>query len=54
LVEGVEQLVIASMSEYSALDTMVTRKNVMTGAEYQEDVNTPRSCSPSSEAYWAM
>jgi hypothetical protein len=33
---------------------MVTRTNLMTGQEYQEDVNTPRSCSPSSELFWSM
>ena len=33
---------------------MVTRKNLMTGVEYQEDVNTPIFCSPASESYWSM
>jgi hypothetical protein len=32
----------------------VTRKNLMSGAEFQEDVNTPYFCSPSSETYWSM
>jgi hypothetical protein len=49
-----------SVSELSIIDTkyykpqMVTRTNLMTGQEYQEDVNTPRSCSPSSELFWSM
>lgn len=47
-------LAILSLAEYEKLDTMVTRKNFMTGAEYQEDVNTPYYCSPSSETYWSM
>jgi hypothetical protein len=34
--------------------TYVTRKNMMGGAEYQERYDTPRYCSPSSEAYWSM
>jgi hypothetical protein len=34
--------------------TMVTRRNMMGGAEYQERYDTPRYCSPSSEAYWSM
>lgn len=46
-------LAILSLAEYEKLDTMVTRKNFMTGAEYQEDVNTPYHCSPSSETYWS-
>ena len=32
---------------------MVTRKNLMSGVEFQEDVNTPYFCSPSSETYWS-
>ena len=35
-------------------DTYVTRTNLMGGAEYQERYDTPRYCSPSSEAYWSM
>lgn len=35
-------------------ETMVTRVNMMGGAEYQERYDTPRYCSPSSEAYWSM
>jgi hypothetical protein len=31
----------------------VTRKNLMTGIEYQEDVNTPLCCSPASETFWS-
>ena len=33
---------------------MVTRRNLMSGKEYQEDVNTPNFCSPASESYWSM
>lgn len=39
---------------YEIHETMVTRKSMMTGAEYQERYDTPRSCSPSSELYWSM
>jgi hypothetical protein len=35
-------------------ETYVTRKNMMGGREYQERYDTPRYCSPSSEAYWSM
>ena len=34
--------------------TMVTRTNIVSGAEYQERYDTPVSCSPSSETYWSM
>ena len=33
---------------------MVERTNLMTGKKFQEDVNTPYYCSPSSETYWSM
>lgn len=39
---------------YEIHETYVTRKNMMGGAEYQERYDTPRYCSPSSEAYWSM
>mgnify|MGYP001556249517 CR=1 FL=1 len=32
----------------------VTKTNMMTGAEYEESVNTPLHMSPSSETYWSM
>lgn len=38
----------------SLSNTKVTRVNLMTGAEYQEDINTPLCCSPASESYWSM
>ena len=34
--------------------TYVTRVNMMGGKEYEERYDTPRYCSPSSEAYWSM
>ncbi len=39
---------------YEIHETYVTRTNLMGGAEYQERYDTPRYCSPSSEAYWSM
>ena len=33
---------------------MVERTNIMSGQKFQEDVNTPYFCSPSSETYWSM
>jgi hypothetical protein len=34
-------------------ETYVTRRNMMTGAEFQERYDTPYYCSPSSETYWS-
>jgi len=36
------------------IEQHVRRKNMMTGVEYVESVNTPLSCSPASETYWSM
>ena len=49
---NISELSIIATSHYKP--KMVTRTNLMTGQEYQEDVNTPRSCSPSSELFWTM
>ena len=35
-------------------ETYVTRKNLMSGIEYQERYDRPHYCSPSSESYWSM
>jgi hypothetical protein len=34
-------------------ETYVTRKNLLTGIEFQEHYDTPSFCSPSSESFWA-
>lgn len=34
-------------------ETYVTRRNAMTGEEFQERYDTPYFCSPSSETYWS-
>jgi hypothetical protein len=39
---------------FNIVETYVTRKNIMGGAEYQERYDTPWHCSPSSETYWSM
>lgn len=39
---------------YEIHETYVKRTNLMGGKEYVERYDTPRYCSPSSEAYWSM
>ena len=48
----VDQLSIIATKYYKP--KMVTRTNLMTGQEYEEDVNTPNFCSPASESFWSM
>jgi hypothetical protein len=43
-----------SMDYINNIKQLVQRTNLMTGKTYMEDVNTPRCCSPASEAYWSM
>lgn len=47
-----DQLSIIDTRHYKP--KMVTRKNLMSGAEFEEDVNTPNCCSPASETFWSM
>ena len=47
-----DQLSIVDTKHYKP--KMVTRTNLMTGLEYEEDVNTPNFCSPASESFWSM
>lgn len=36
------------------IEKRITKRNLMTGEDYVETVNTPLSCSPASETYWSM
>jgi hypothetical protein len=48
-------LAIAESNFYiNKIKRQVERVNLITGQKYMEDVNTPRCCSPASEAYWSM
>jgi hypothetical protein len=38
---------------YEIHETMVRRRNFMTGREFMERYDTPYFCSPSSETYWS-
>jgi len=46
---------VVSLDEYNAKfrKTKIVR-SLMTGKEVEIDVNTPRSCDPSTELYWSM
>ena len=38
----------------NVFETYVTKQNLFSGTEFQERYDTPRYCSPSSEAYYSM
>jgi hypothetical protein len=47
-----------AISEYidfvNNIEKMVTRKNLLSGKEFQEPVNTPPYMSPACESYYSM
>jgi len=40
--------------EFNIVETYVTKRNHITGKEFQERYDTPYYCSASSESYWSM
>ena len=36
------------------IEKRVKKTNLISGAEFTQPVNTPRSCDPSTELYWSM
>lgn len=43
-----------SVAHFEMTSKKVVRVNLMTGKEYEEDINTPLCCSPASETYWSQ
>ena len=46
----------AADSQYYHLiiEKRVTKRNLISGEEFTQSVNTPRCCDPSTEAFWSM
>ena len=40
--------------KFNIVETLVTKRNALSGKEFQERYDTPYYCSPSSESYWSM
>lgn len=38
----------------NCIEKKVTKRNLMSGKEFSQPVNTPRCCDPSSNLYWSM
>lgn len=47
------QLYPKSQFRIEFFPTMISVKNLMTGADVEIDRDTPWSCNPASEAYWS-
>jgi len=39
---------------HTKIEKQVTKKNLISGKEFTQPVNTPLCCDPSSETYWSM
>jgi hypothetical protein len=39
---------------YANIEKKETKRNMMSGKEFTQGVNTPLCCDPSSETYWSM
>jgi hypothetical protein len=49
-----DNFVIMTADEYSMVEPMVERTNMMSGKKFMESINTPGYMSPASESYWSM
>ena len=50
-----DEWAIAEAREFfDNIEKTVVVKNLMTGADVEQSINTPRSCDVSSELYWSM
>jgi hypothetical protein len=46
---------IAERSHFHAkIEKTETKRNLISGKEFTQPVNTPSSCDPSTETYWSM
>ena len=49
-----DNFVIMTADEYSMVEPMVEKTNMMTGKKFMESINTPGYMSPACESYWSM
>lgn len=51
----IDEYAIAECNDFGQnIEKMRTVKNLMTGVEFEESVNTPGYCSPACESYYTM
>ncbi len=49
------QLEVAPLDYFRKnVERQVTKKNLLSGKEFTQPINTPLACDPSSETYWSM
>jgi len=48
-----EDFAVLSSEEFYKIEKTTTVKNLMSGKDVVQSVNTPRACDPSTELYWS-
>lgn len=51
---GEEYAIADSKTFHEKIEKHETKKNMMSGKEFTQPVNTPSYCDPSCESYWSM
>ena len=49
-----EEYGVLPVAEFAKIEKMETKKNLLSGHEFTQSVNTPLCCDPSSETYHSM
>jgi hypothetical protein len=53
--EDIDQYGIADEATfYQKIEKTETKRNLLSGKDFTQPVNTPLCCDPSSETYWSM
>lgn len=39
---------------HATIEKQVTKRNIMSGKDFTQPINTPACCDPSTETYWSM
>lgn len=47
-------LIAGTYDFHKNIEKTETKRNLMSGTEFTQSVNTPIGCDPSSETYWSM
>lgn len=51
---GDEYAIADSKTFHESIEKWETKRNMMSGKEFTQRVNTPSYCDPSCESYWSM
>lgn len=46
--------IVDAVTFHKSIEKQETKRNLLSGKEFTQPVNTPLCCDPSSETYWSM